>query len=71
MSDELNESQLNEVSGGHGQRYAYYTVVHGDNLTRIAHYFKTSIQAIVDLNPIITDRNFIRTGWVLKVPDNR
>ena len=71
MSDELNESQLNEVSGGSGQRYAYYTAVHGDNLTRIAHYFKTSIQAIMDLNPIITDRNFIRTGWVLKVPDNR
>ncbi|MEN6418581.1 MAG: LysM domain-containing protein [Clostridiaceae bacterium] len=71
MSDELNESQLNEVSGGQGQRFAYYTVVHGDNLTRIAHYFKTSIQAIVDYNPIITDRNFIRTGWVLKVPDNR
>ena len=71
MSDELNESQLNEVSGGSGPRYAYYTVVHGDNLTRIAHYFKTSIQAIMDLNPIITDRNFIRTGWVLKVPDNR
>ena len=46
-------------------------MVHGDNLTRIAHYFKTSIQAIMDLNPIITDRNFIRTGWVLKVPDNR
>lgn len=71
MSNELNDSELSEVSGGRGQRYAYYTVVHGDNLTRIAHYFKTSIQAIMDLNPIITDRNFTRPGWVLKVPDNR
>ena len=68
---QLNDAELEGVDGGSGQRYAYYTVVHGDNLTRIAHYFKTSIQAIVDLNPIITDRNFIRTGWVLKVPDNR
>ncbi|MEN6384452.1 MAG: LysM domain-containing protein [Phycisphaerales bacterium] len=71
MSNQLNDSELSEVSGGGGQRYAYYTVVHGDNLTRIAHYFKTSIQAILDLNPNITDRYFIRTGWVLKVPDNR
>lgn len=68
---QLNDTELEGVDGGRGQRYAYYTVVHGDNLTRIAHYFKTSIQAIMDLNPIITDRNFIRTGWVLKVPDNR
>lgn len=71
MSNKLNDSELNEVSGGSGQRYAYYTVVHGDTLTRIAHYFKTSIQAILDLNPIITDRFFLRTGWVLKIPDNR
>ncbi|MEN6350436.1 MAG: LysM domain-containing protein [Syntrophomonas sp.] len=70
MSDKLNDSELNQVSGG-SQRYAYYTVAYGDNLTKIAHYFKTSMQAIMDLNPIITDRFFIRLGWVLKVPDNR
>lgn len=68
---QLDDAQLEGVDGGRGQRYAYYTVVHGDNLSRISHYFKTTIQAILDLNPIITDRNFIRTGWVLKVPDNR
>ena len=68
---QLNDAELEGVDGGSGQRYAYYTVVHGDNLTRIAHYFKTSIDAIMNWNPIITDRNFIRTGWVLKVPDNR
>lgn len=68
---QLDDAALDAVDGGRGQRFAYYTVVHGDNLTRIAHYFKTSIQAIMDYNPIITDRNFIRTGWVLKVPDNR
>ncbi|MEN6349728.1 MAG: LysM domain-containing protein [Syntrophomonas sp.] len=70
-NEQLNDSELGEVSGGAGQRYAYYTVVHGDNIVRIAHYFKTTVQAIVDLNPIITDRNVLRTGWVLKVPDNR
>ncbi len=71
MSNKLNDSELNEVSGGDGQRYAYYTVVHHDDLTRIAHYFKTTPQAIIDLNPIITDEFSLRTGWVLKVPDNR
>lgn len=68
---QLNDAELEQVDGGRGQRFAYYTVVHGDNLTRIAHYFKTSIQAIMDYNPIITDRNLIKTGWILKVPDNR
>ncbi len=72
MFKELNEESLSDVSGGScGQRYAYYTVLHGDNLTRIAHYFKTTREAIVDLNPIIVDSNFIKSGWVLKVPDNR
>ena len=32
---QLNDAELEQVDGGRGQRYAYYTVVHGDNLTRI------------------------------------
>lgn len=70
MSDELNDFQLNEVCGGSGQRFVYHTVVHGDNLTRISHWYKTSIQVIMNLNPIITNPNFVRPGWVLKVPNN-
>ena len=54
-----------------GQKYFMYTVVHGDNLTKIAAKFKTTIKAIVELNPKIEDPNLIITGWVLKVPDNR
>lgn len=53
------------------QKYAKYTVVHGDNLTKIATKFKTTVKAIVELNPQIKDPNLIITGWVLKVPDNR
>ena len=71
MSCELNESQLNEVSGGSGQHYGIYTVVEGDDLSRIARIYRTSIMAIMELNPIITDRYSIVVGWVLKVPDNR
>ena len=54
-----------------GQKYVSYTVVLGDNLTKIAEKFKTTIRAVVDLNPKIQDPNLIVTGWVLKVPDNR
>ena len=54
-----------------GQKYVQYTVMHGDNLTKIATKFKTTIKAIVELNPKIEDPNKIVTGWVLKVPDNR
>jgi hypothetical protein len=71
MSDQINDSELDQVAGGSRQRYAYYTVVHGDNIARIAHYFKTIIQAILDLNPIIADRNYLRSGWVHKISDNR
>ena len=73
MLEKLNNDDLDQVTGGDcaHQRYAYYTVTHGDNLVRIAYYFKTTEQAIMDANPIITDRTFIGPGWVLKVPDNR
>jgi len=78
MAKELNEGELTQVSGGDGQRYEIYTVQRGDNLFRIAHVYMTTIQAIVDLNPIINSRNpnipggyFIREGWVLKIPNNR
>ena len=73
MPEKLNNDDLDQVAGGDtmGQRYAYYTVVNGDNLVRIAHYFRSNIQAVMDLNPIITDRNYLRPGWVLKIPDNR
>ena len=42
-----------------------------DNLTRIAAKYKTTIKAIMDRNPSIKDKNLIRTGYWLIVPDNR
>ena len=67
----LSTEELDEVSGGKKQKYVDYTVKHGDTLTRIANTYKTTITAIMRRNPIIKDKNFIVTGWVLKVPDNR
>lgn len=72
MPDKLNNEDLDGVAGGDTveQRYAYYTVVHGDTIFGV-HYFKTTVEAIMDHNLIITDRNILRHGWILKVPDNR
>jgi len=42
-----------------------------DNLTRIAAFYKTTIKAIMDRNPSIKDKNLLRTGYFLIVPDNR
>ncbi len=44
-----------------------YTVVSGDVLWKLARDYKTTIQAIVDLNEI-TDPNFILVGQELKLP---
>ncbi|MEA4913627.1 MAG: LysM domain-containing protein [Christensenella sp.] len=48
-----------------------YTVLAGDNLTRISKMYNTTIEEIVSLNPSITNPNLIRTGAVIKVPDRK
>ena len=48
-----------------------YTVLAGDNLTRISKMYNTTIEEIVSLNPSITNPNLIRTNTILKVPDRR
>ncbi|HML67827.1 MAG TPA: LysM domain-containing protein [Clostridia bacterium] len=48
-----------------------YKVLAGDNLTRIAKMYNTTIDEIVSMNPSITNPNLIRTGTVIKVPDRR
>lgn len=46
----------------------YYTVQSGDNLTKIAKKFNTTVNAIVALNPgKITDPDYIQTGWYIRV----
>ncbi|MEN6315550.1 MAG: LysM domain-containing protein [Clostridiaceae bacterium] len=75
MEREMNETELGQVSGGTGgegrQNYTFYTVQRGDTLPRISYRFRTTVDAIISLNPIITNRNFLRAGWVLRLPDNR
>lgn len=65
----MNDNDLDEVSGGAGgfNDFIYYTVLRGDTLTKIAHRFNSSIDAIVAMNGI-KNRNFITVGQVLKIP---
>ncbi len=69
----LNESELDEVTGGAQSfnSYVYYTVVANDNLSRIAKRFGSTVRAICNANPIIKDKNLIRVGWELKIPVNK
>lgn len=52
-------------------KYASYTVLPGDTLSKIAKGFKTTVEDIVKANPSIQNPNLIHVGTVLKVPDNR
>ena len=69
MSDELSESRLEEVNGGTGEKYFLYTVERGDNLSRLAGRFGTTVQNIIDLNPMIWNQKELRPGWILRIPE--
>ena len=45
-----------------------YSVKSGDSLSRIASQYGTSVQAIMGLNPSITNPNLIRVGQTINVP---
>lgn len=45
----------------------FHTVVKGDKLSIIARNYKTTVKAIMALNPIITDPNLIRVSWRLRI----
>jgi LysM repeat protein len=45
-----------------------YTVQSGDTLLRIAQQCRVTLQALLDANPAITNRNLIRTGQVIQIP---
>jgi lysozyme len=43
----------------------------GENLTLIAHAYKTTIERILKVNPTIKNANIIYPNQIIKVPDNR
>ena len=47
--------------------FGYYMVQRGDNLTKIAKKFNTSVSVIVRINKIMNP-NLIKPGTTLKIP---
>lgn len=48
--------------------YTYHTVKYGEYLGGIAQYYGTTVQAIMQANPRITNPNYIYYGMVLSIP---
>lgn len=73
---ELTDSALEEVTGGAAsekqrwETYEWYTVVRGDNITKIAADYGISWRELARHNPQIKDPQMIRPGDQLKVPGN-
>ena len=63
MPMEISDEAMEEVTGGK----TYVTVQKGDNLTRLAKRYKTTIAQLMKWNPIIKDKNLIIIGWKLRV----
>ena len=45
----------------------YYKIKFGDNLTKIAKKFNTSVEMLLALNPKITNKNLIKVGELIRV----
>ncbi len=70
----LELEEMEEVSGGvYGDgtvTIIEYVVVRGDTLGKLANRFNTSVSSIMNLNPIIKNKNLIVTGWKLQIRTN-
>ena len=74
---ELNLNEMENIVGGDGgyskkpaakKGFIIYQIKNGDNLTRIANNFRTTVDAIVKANrSVITNRNFIRAGFFIYI----
>ena len=77
---ELNLNEMEEVVGGkggskrelHATKYCdLYKIQKGDNLTRIAAKFHTTVNELVRINPTITDKNDITADYYIYIPKQR
>jgi len=67
----IEDSEINEVSGGAGQaRWISYVVVRGDTLGKIAHRFGVSVSDICNWNEI-SDPDWIIAGQRLSIYTRR
>ncbi|MEA4869068.1 MAG: LysM peptidoglycan-binding domain-containing protein [Christensenella sp.] len=62
---------LDALSKKHGRLFVLHVVASGENLSRIAAKYNTSIPMILKHNSIIKDKSHIEPGWKLEIPDER
>ena len=64
--NELNMEEMNQVAGGarpkEKEGFFIYQIVKGDNLSKIANKFGTTVSKILAANPKIKDKNLIYAG---------
>ena len=75
---ELNLNEMESIVGGDGgyskkpaakKGFRIYQIKSGDNLTRIANTFQTTVDTIVKANKsVISNPNFIRAGFFIYIP---
>ena len=77
-NNELNLNEMEDITGGKGGSptilpsklgFLVYKIVRGDNLTRIAKKFNTTVNYLMEINPTITNKNDITAGFYIYVPD--
>ena len=67
MKKELNELEMDQVSGGVASQDKYYTVKEGDSLSAIASRYNTSVVKLILLNPQIKSPHLIYPGDVIRL----
>ncbi len=63
---EINPEEMEEIAGGAGGRWIVYTVVKGDNLSRIGTRYHVTVDDLVRWNRIANPR-LILVGQKLKI----
>ncbi len=69
--DELEEASGGVKPWGNGKTtLIQHTVVRGNTLSGLANRYYTSVKSIMQLNPIIKNKNLIVEGWILTIRAN-
>ena len=63
----MNEIELENVTGGAAYGNNYYTVKKGDTLSAIAVKYHTTVSKLMALNPHIKNANLIYVGDVIRL----
>ncbi len=74
LAVELNVDELGEVAGGYKrppekEGFFIYKIVRGDNLTKIAKRFDTTVRDLLIWNPKIKNKNLIYAGDYLYIAE--